>query len=126
MKPILRPFLVALPMTLIGACSLFPQQPAGDEAATPARASAPAPAQIYVCESGAVINAAYPDTDSATLHYRGHTLQLKIAISASGARYVDERLEWWTKGSGPGAQGTLLRHNADGTSGDVLERCAGR
>jgi len=111
---------------LLSACTtLFPQA-AGTSAPLSPSGGTPPAGQIFVCQSGAVINAAYPDTDSATLHYRGHTLQLKIAVSASGARYVDEQLEWWTKGSGPGAQGTLLRHNADGTSGDVLERCAGR
>lgn len=86
----------------------------------------PSPSQIFVCQSGAVINATYPDTDSAVVLYRGYKLPMKIAASASGSRYVGEQLEWWTKGSGPTAQGTVLKHNADGTSGDVVEVCTGR
>ncbi|MGV8923351.1 MAG: MliC family protein, partial [Thermomonas sp.] len=43
--------------------------------------------------------------------------------SGSGARYVGSDLEWWTKGSGSGSEGTLLRHQADGTSGEIVESC---
>lgn len=119
MKPMLRPFLFMLPALLVGACSTHPQ-PASD-----ARAPAVAPVQAYVCASGARIVATYPDTESATVQYKGATYPLRIAISGSGARYVGERIEWWTKGTGTGSSGTLLRHNADGTSGDALEHCTG-
>lgn len=103
--------LLAAAVLLLGACGTAPAP------------AVPAGAQAYACESGARIVASYPDTDTATVTYQGRTHRLKIAVSASGARYVDERIEWWTKGSGKGASGTLLRHNADGTSGDVLELC---
>lgn len=119
MKSMLRPLLLMLPALLVGACSTHPQ-PASD-----ARASTVDPVQTYVCASGARIVAAYPDTDSATVQYKGATYRLRIAISGSGARYVGERIEWWTKGTGTGSAGTLLRHNADGTSGDALEHCTG-
>lgn len=109
-----------MPLTmLIGACSMPAQQ------TTDAGASAAARVQAYVCASGARIVATYSDTGSATVQYKGEAHRLRIAVSASGARYVGERIEWWTQGSGPGANGMLLRHNADGTSGDVLERCTG-
>lgn len=77
----------------------------------------------WQCESGAAITASYPDTDTAIVTYKGKVYNLKIAVSASGARYVGEEIEWWTKGSGPGATGSLFRHNPDGTSGDTLELC---
>jgi hypothetical protein len=32
-------------------------------------------------------------------------------------------LEWWTKGVGVGAPGTLFRHLADGAPGEIIERC---
>lgn len=48
---------------------------------------------------------------------------MRIAVSGSGARYVSDGLEWWTKGSGAGAAGTLFRHLADGTSGEIIESC---
>ncbi|WP_132998612.1 MliC family protein [Luteimonas arsenica] len=65
----------------------------------------------------------YPSTDSATVQYKGSSYSMQIAVSASGARYVGNDLEWWTKGSGAGSDGTLFRHNADGTSGDLIEQC---
>lgn len=75
--------------------------------------------QSYQCESGATIVVDYPDTESATLHYRASTHALSIAISASGARYVGTQFEWWTKG----AAGTLFQHDADGSTGERLEAC---
>lgn len=79
--------------------------------------------ETYLCESGVVVVASYPDTDSAVITYRGKVYPLRIAISASGARYVHEQVEWWTKGSGKGSTGSLFRHNSDGSSGDLLELC---
>ncbi|NLX18933.1 MAG: lysozyme inhibitor [Desulfobulbus sp.] len=77
----------------------------------------------YVCESGAALEASYPDTDSAVIKYKERVYTLTIAVSASGARYTDDQIEWWTKGSGKGATGSLFQHLADGTSGDLLELC---
>ncbi|MFA7522861.1 MAG: MliC family protein [Halothiobacillaceae bacterium] len=79
----------------------------------------------YRCESGETIAATYPTTDSATVRYQGSSYNMEIAVSASGARYVGGGLEWWTKGSGPGSEGTLFRHLADGSSGEIIERCTG-
>ncbi len=105
---------------LVAACATSQRQ--GDR---PAASSAAVPVtHEYVCESGATIIASYPDTDSATVDYQDTTYRMQIAVSASGARYVGGGLEWWTKGSGPGSQGTLYRHSADGTSGKALESCA--
>lgn len=77
----------------------------------------------YRCESGQTVAAAYPTTDSATVEYKRSRYNMRIAVSASGARYVADSLEWWTKGSGPGSEGTVLRHLADGTSGQIVESC---
>lgn len=77
----------------------------------------------YACESGATISASYPDTETATIVYQEREHKMRIAVSGSGARYVGDGLEWWTKGSGPGADGTLFEHLRDGTSGDALEHC---
>ncbi|OEY65962.1 MliC family protein [Marinobacter sp. X15-166B] len=83
------------------------------------------PSQVYQCASGVAITVSYPSTESAELHYKGRTYRLQIAVSGSGARYVGDRLEWWVKGAGPEAEGTLFRQRADGTSGDTLEHCSG-
>ncbi|CAM3698424.1 MliC family protein [Halomonas sp. FME1] len=78
----------------------------------------------YECESGETIAAAYPSADTARVQYKGRSYSMQIAVSGSGARYVSDDLEWWTKGSGSGSEGILLSHLADGTSGDIIERCA--
>lgn len=111
-----------LPLVLIGlvlgACSPRPEPVA----------TAPAPGDevIYYCESGARVMVSYPDTDSAVIGYNGQTHQMKIAVSASGARYVGDELEWWTKGSGEKATSALFARLADGTSGKLIESCKPR
>lgn len=77
----------------------------------------------YRCESSQMIAASYPSTDLATVLYKGKNYSMKIAVSGSGARYVGGDLEWWTKGSGAGSEGTLFRHKADGSSGPIIEIC---
>lgn len=79
----------------------------------------------YRCESGATIRAAYRPPDAATVQYGEHVQHMRIAVSASGARYVGDTLEWWTKGSGAGASALLLRHETDG-NGPIIERCVQR
>jgi membrane-bound inhibitor of C-type lysozyme len=59
------------------------------------------------------------------VQYKGTTYHMKIAISASGSKYVAPEFIWWTKGSGPGSSGTLFSRMANGTSGEVIERCSG-
>ena len=106
---------------LLSACASSPQEQEGAKAsaATPSTSSA----HKYRCESGEAIAAAYPSADSATVKYKGSSYSMQIAVSGSGARYVGGELEWWTKGSGTGSEGTLFRHNADGTTGDSVEVC---
>ena len=77
----------------------------------------------YRCDSGETIAATYASTDAATVSYKGSDHKMEIAVSGSGARYVGSDLEWWTKGSGSGSEGTLLRHKTDGTSGEIVESC---
>lgn len=105
------PLALMASVALVAACTSTPPEPATARAST------------YACESGQTITAAYPTTETATVQYQGRSYDMLIAISGSGARYVGGGLEWWTKGSGPGSEGTLLRHLADGTSGDAVEFC---
>lgn len=111
-----------LPLVLIGlmlgACS-----PRSEPVAA---APAPGDEVTYYCESGARVVVSYPDTDSAVVGYNGQTHRMKIAVSASGSRYVGDELEWWTKGSGEKATGALFAHLADGTSGKMVESCKPR
>ncbi len=115
---------MALPLVLVAlaltACSSpEPEPPVSDVAV--ADASAPL---TYRCESGRTVEASYPTNSTAVVQYEGQTYPMTIAVSASGARYVGEGFEWWTKGSGPGSEGTLFRHQSDGTSGEQVDQCS--
>lgn len=113
----MRRYECLIPATIalvLAACASTPDAPP------------PAAATAYECQSGALIQASYPDTDHARIQYKGQTHTLTIAVSASGARYVGEGIEWWTKGSGPGSSGSLFAHRSDGTSGEVIETCTAR
>jgi hypothetical protein len=48
------------------------------------------------------VKAGYPDRETAVLTVGEHTYSLKIARSASGARYTGFGLQWWTKGMARG------------------------
>lgn len=85
----------------LAACNKPAEQAQAPEA--PA-AAAPAAATLttYVCDDGRSLKASYPDADTAVVELEGATHTLKIAISASGARYVGDGLQWWTKGMADG------------------------
>lgn len=122
-------------LLLLSACSSAP--PARPGSAVPGAAvpaAAPSTAAVsaalptvhrYRCQGGETVSATYPTTDQAVVHYQGRQYQMRIARSGSGARYVGGGLEWWTKGVGRGSDGTLFRHQADGTSGDSIALCKG-
>lgn len=74
---------------------------------------------VYLCDSGAQVTASYPDTESARVTYLGREHNMRIDVSASGARYVGDLLEWWTKGP----EGTLLQPDTNGET-SVLEHCS--
>jgi membrane-bound inhibitor of C-type lysozyme len=84
----------------------------------------------YRCESGALIRATYPTDRIALVRYRDRTHELEQAQAASGVRYIDDDLQWWTRGNGPGASAILSRpsEDADAASpgaagGEVIETC---
>lgn len=90
-----------------------------------ADASSPAATYNYRCQSGEMIAAIYPTSDTATIDYQGNSYRMRIVVSASGARYLGEGLEWWTKGVGLGSSGTLSRHIADDLASESIEFCTG-
>jgi membrane-bound inhibitor of C-type lysozyme len=85
---ILSSALLALMSTLTGGTAAADQ-------ATPV--SSPAWTH-YACSDGQVVQAAYPDTHTALVKIKGETHTLNIALSASGARYIGDGWQWWTKG----------------------------
>lgn len=60
----------------------------------------------YRCADSSIVEASYPTTDTATIRYEGRSVDMTTAVSASGARYVGDGWEWWTKGM---TEGTLSR-----------------
>ena len=85
----------------LAACNKPAEQAQAPEAPA-AAAPAAAPLTTYVCDDGRSLKASYPDADTAVVELEGATHTLKIAISASGARYVGDGLQWWTKGMADG------------------------
>jgi len=67
---------------------------------TPFRAAAAGtPVSLtYTCDDGRTVQATYPDTQIAVLNFDSRMHRLHAAISADGARYVDEHWQWWSKG----------------------------
>lgn len=120
MREITNPLLAVALAAMLTACATQHPATRGAPVSDSARTT------TYVCEGGVRIVASYPNTESATIRYKGATYDLHIAMSADGARYVGNGLEWWTKGSGPGSHGTLFEHNADGGSGKRIEMCTAK
>lgn len=73
---------------------------------TPAAADRSEAAEVirYECADGSVVEARYPTVDTAEISHDGQVIDMRIAVSASGARYTGEGWEWWTKGM---TEGTL-------------------
>lgn len=55
------------------------------------------PSYTYACENGRAVVARY-EGQKAVLEIGGVRHTLTTARSASGARYVGDGLQWWTKG----------------------------
>lgn len=56
----------------------------------------------YQCENGLLLKATYPTPDSANIVYQREHEAMVTAPSASGARYVGDHWEWWTRGDKEG------------------------
>lgn len=77
----------------------------------------------YDCSTGTSITVRYPDYQTADVDYQGSTHAMHIALATNGTRYVGDRYEWWTQGSGPRATGTLYAHTADNGTGRQIASC---
>ena len=76
---------------------------ARDQAAAP-------PITTFVCPDGAVLSASFPSDERVLLNVEGRDYELPRLISASGARYGDDRTIFWNKGR------QALFERSDGTS----------
>ncbi|MES1925514.1 MliC family protein [Salinisphaera sp. T31B1] len=114
----LAPAMLVAGTTVLAGCAPY-TLPARPDDAT----KAPSPSQLdpieYRCQSGETARARYPDATAAEVSYGNKSYDLRIAMSADGARYIGDSREWWTKGSGPGA--TALFTDTD--SDRIIDRC---
>lgn len=79
----------------------------------------PTPVVVYNCADGQTLAARYPDSSTAVIDYAGKTYTLKTAVSASGARYVGEGWQWWTKGMNDGQLAALKPGETIATSDSI-------
>lgn len=109
---------------LAAACS----QPAEEEAEPSADAVATLPpitgepltepaTVTYACADGSSLTAVY-EGDAATVEYAGRTHAMTTRISASGARYVGDGLQWWTRGDGEGVVTPMPEGGTDPAQGE--------
>ena len=106
---------------ILSACTGSPKT--SSEVAVQERAAESSAVQLYQCDSGATVSVVYSSADSAIVQYKEQDYSMSIDVSASGSRYASGELEWWTKTTAAGIEGTLLHHQQDGSSGDIIERC---
>ncbi|WP_303718120.1 DUF4232 domain-containing protein [Brevundimonas naejangsanensis] len=108
---------------LVAGCSQ--EKPAEPASPIEAPAVQDAAAVGYACESGKTVVVAYPDAQTARVSYEGKDYVLTSVVSASGARYAGQGLEWWTASRGETESGTLSRMGQGGQAGGVIiERCS--
>jgi membrane-bound inhibitor of C-type lysozyme len=113
-------------MTCLGLTAAACSQEAPPTTAPVEAPVAPLAASVgYACESGKVVTVTYPDTETARVSYDGRDYVLASAVSASGARYAGQGLEWWTASRDGQESGTLSRLAPnDTTGGTIIERCS--
>ncbi len=108
---------------LVAGCSQ--EKPAEPTSPIEAPAVQDAASVGYACESGKTVVVAYPDAQTARVSYEGKDYVLTSVVSASGARYAGQGLEWWTASRGETESGTLSRMGqGDQAGGVIIERCS--
>lgn len=116
---------VSLLALTLSACSREAEAPPEPVEEPVVAEAPPSPPISYACESGRSLNVRYLDSSSAELEYQGQSHVLRIARSASGARYAGSGLEWWTAARGDTEHATLSRLGPNEEVGStVLERCS--
>jgi len=68
------------------------------DSATPVAATDAGQGANFVCADGRTVRAVFLDPETLTLHIGSDTIAMHGATAASGARYIGEGWQWWTKG----------------------------
>ena len=89
----------ALGLTALALCgcrdnALAPPPPAPNRPQSSGAVNPDARVTSYACADGQTIVAGYPDGATAVVTYKDHAYTLKLARSASGARYTGYGLQW--------------------------------
>lgn len=74
-------------LVALGACTSVPH---------PSR-----PASVLHCENGETVEVGYAG-NVAIVRYKNRRHEMAVAMSASGARYIGDGMQWWTRGFGEG------------------------
>lgn len=117
-----------LPLVLaLAACARTTEPPPPDGEAPPAGSvedAAPVRVDVrYACDGGREALATYPTDSTALVAFDGQTHEMRLAVADSGARYAGERIEWWTRGAGPGSEALVFAAGPNGTTSDRLAAC---
>lgn len=68
------------------------------DGATPVAASDAGQGARFLCADGRAVRAVFLDPETLTLHIGKISVAMHGAPSASGARYIGDGWQWWTKG----------------------------
>lgn len=123
----LRRLTAAVAVTALTAACTPPEeaQPPAPVPPSPQPTTPQVPPVGYACESGQTVDVQYPDSATAQIAYKGQSYSLRLAPSASGARYSGSGLEWWTATRDGQESATLSRLGPNEDVGmAVLERCS--
>ncbi|WP_395673560.1 MliC family protein [Phenylobacterium sp.] len=76
------------------------------------------PAAVLHCENGETVEAGYAG-NIAVVRYKNRRHEMRVAMSASGARYIGDGMQWWTKGFDQGTIAPLPPGETIATEGLV-------
>ena len=119
-----RILVLAVACAVLPSCEREVAEPASPPPSAPVAVPSTVPAIAFTCQSGETVSVQYPDAATANVVYQGQTSTLRLVEAASGARYSNTGLQWWTATRDGVETGTLGRVSAtDGGVAAVLERC---
>lgn len=123
-----RTVAVFTALLAVVACSRDEGQPPTPVDASPVAETSPGLTADYDCSGGQTVKAVYRAAeDVAEVTYKGRTHVMRTVVSASGARYAGDGMEWWTVSRDGRETATLSQLGPEGDEAvALLERCTAR
>jgi uncharacterized lipoprotein YbaY len=109
-----RVLVRALVLGICLAAPLLAQEPAAPAATAPDARQAGWKEFDYTCEGGAKLTA-YLRDESVKVLFNNHLYLMRQVIAASGTRYSDGQVVWWSKG-----EGGFLQHDSPSGNGEMI------